>query len=188
MKLSEKIKELRTQHAYSQNEMARRAGLSLRTIQRIELDETEPRGDTLIRLAGVFGLKPNELLITETAPKGNFIPLLNLSAFTFVIFPLLGFLTPLFLWVFKKDKSKAEEVAGRKLLNFQITWNLITFSVYIFGALGKIVHMANLGLPESFMLSILTMYILNFTFIFFNIILSIKNKTLFYQPAIPFLR
>lgn len=188
MKLSERIKELRNQHGYSQDEMARRAGLSLRTIQRIELNETEPRGDTLIRIAVVFNLKPDELLILKDDVIGNFIPLLNLSALTFIFFPLLGFLTPLLIWLLKKDKSRTEEKAGRNLLNFQVTWALITCSVYILGLFGIMIQIGALGRPESFLLSLFVLYALNFVFILFNIFLSVKNKSVFYQPAIPFLR
>ena len=188
MKLSERIKELRNQHAFSQEEMARRAGLSLRTIQRIELNETQPRGDTLIRIAEVFGLKPDDLLTVSKNVKSNFLSLLNLSALTFLIFPLLGFLIPLFIWLLKKDKSKTEEVGGRNLLNFQITWCILTWSVYLLGIFGKIMHIGRLGLPESFMLSLLALYCFNFIFILFNVLLSIRNNKVFYHPAVPFLR
>jgi transcriptional regulator with XRE-family HTH domain len=41
-----RIKELRTRRGFSQEELSERTGLSLRTIQRIENGETEPRGDT----------------------------------------------------------------------------------------------------------------------------------------------
>ncbi|MFW0715793.1 DUF4870 domain-containing protein [Pedobacter sp. N23S346] len=188
MKLSERIKELRNQHAFSQEEMARRAGLSLRTIQRIELNETQPRGDTLIRIAEVFGLKPDDLLKVSEDVKSNFMSLLNLSALTFLIFPLLGFLTPLLIWLLKKDKSNTEEVAGRKLLNFQITWSVMTCSVYLSGIFGRILHIGRLGRPESFLVSLFALYVLNLIFILFNVGLSIKNNKVFYQPAVPFLR
>jgi len=188
MKLSDRIKELRTQHGYSQDEMAKRAGLSLRTIQRIELNETEPRGDSLIRIAGVFNLKPGDLLISEKSVNSNFIPLLSFSALTFLFFPLLGFLTPLLIWLFRNDKSGTEKSAGRSLLNFQLTWCLITFTIYILGFLGQLPQIGAFGRPETMLLSLLVLYTLNFILILFNIFLSVKGKNIFYQPAIPFLR
>lgn len=168
--------------------MARRTGLSLRTIQRIESGETEPRGDTLIRVAGVFDLKPDELFIPKDEVRGNFIPVLNLSALTFIIFPLLGFLTRLLIWLLKKDKTRTDEKAGRDLLNFQVTWGLTTCSVYVLGFFGVMIQIGKLGRPESFLVSLLALYLLIFIFILFNIVLSIRNKPVFYQPAIPFLR
>ena len=47
LELSKKIKELRTRKGLSQEELSEEAGLSLRTIQRIENGETEPRSDSL---------------------------------------------------------------------------------------------------------------------------------------------
>jgi transcriptional regulator with XRE-family HTH domain len=57
-----KIKGLRTRKGFSQEELAGNAGLSLRTIQRIENNETEARGDTLIRLAAALNTTPDELV------------------------------------------------------------------------------------------------------------------------------
>ena len=56
MKLSDKVKALRNEHGFSQEELAKQTQLSLRTIQRIEQNETGARGDTIKRLAQVFDL------------------------------------------------------------------------------------------------------------------------------------
>jgi transcriptional regulator with XRE-family HTH domain len=42
--LAQRIKELRNRRCFSQEELSEKTGLSLRTIQRIENGETEPRG------------------------------------------------------------------------------------------------------------------------------------------------
>ncbi|WP_345955012.1 helix-turn-helix transcriptional regulator [Mucilaginibacter sp. PAMB04168] len=49
--LANQVKTLRTEKGYSQELLAQRTNLSLRTIQRIESGQTEPHGDTLQRLA-----------------------------------------------------------------------------------------------------------------------------------------
>ena len=60
--LSQKVKELRKNKGLSQEELAKTAGLSLRTIQRVENRETEPTGDTLKRIATALDSTPAELL------------------------------------------------------------------------------------------------------------------------------
>lgn len=60
--LSQRVKELRKEKGLSQEELAKKAGLSLRTIQRVESRETEPTGDTLKRIATALDSTPAELL------------------------------------------------------------------------------------------------------------------------------
>ena len=60
--LSQRVKELRKNKGLSQEELAKTAGLSLRTIQRVENRETEPTGDTLKRIATALNSTPAELL------------------------------------------------------------------------------------------------------------------------------
>ena len=47
MEFGERLKELRTNLNCSQKELSEQTGLTLRTIQRIENNESEPRGKTL---------------------------------------------------------------------------------------------------------------------------------------------
>ncbi|GGI22313.1 helix-turn-helix domain-containing protein [Pedobacter mendelii] len=186
MKLSDKLKELRSQHGFSQQELARKAQLSLRTIQRIELDETDPRGDTLIRIAEAFNLKPEDLKVQAVQRDKYFLPVLNLSALSFLLFPLLGFIIPLILWVLKRDKYS--DADGKRLLNFQITWSIGLVIIYCLLISGKMFHFGFLGGIESMFITLAALYIINFLLIILNTFLSVKNKRLFYQPAIPFLR
>lgn len=60
--LSQRVKELRKEKGLSQEELAKTAGLSLRTIQRVENQEAEPTGDTLKRIATALDSTPAELL------------------------------------------------------------------------------------------------------------------------------
>ncbi|MDO5971388.1 helix-turn-helix transcriptional regulator [Flavivirga aquimarina] len=56
LELSIVIKKLRTDKDFSQEKLSEKSGLSLRTIQRLENGETEPRGDTLKRLINALEL------------------------------------------------------------------------------------------------------------------------------------
>lgn len=70
--LAQGVKELRKRKALSQDELAKNAGLSLRTVQRVENGETIPTGETLKRLAAVLEVTPNELMelpSEKEAPK-----------------------------------------------------------------------------------------------------------------------
>lgn len=60
--LSQRVKELRINNGLSQEGLAKAAGLSLRTIQRVENRETEPAGDTLKRIATALNTTPIDLL------------------------------------------------------------------------------------------------------------------------------
>ncbi|WP_348823965.1 helix-turn-helix domain-containing protein [Flavobacterium aestuarii] len=59
--LAKKVKELRKRKSLSQEELAKNAGLSLRTVQRVENGETIPTAETLKRLALVLDVPPKEL-------------------------------------------------------------------------------------------------------------------------------
>lgn len=60
--LAQGVKELRKRKALSQEDLAKNAGLSLRTVQRVENGETIPTAETLKRLASVLDVDPNELI------------------------------------------------------------------------------------------------------------------------------
>lgn len=186
MKLSDRVKELRNQYGFSQEELARQTHLSLRTIQRIEQNKTEARGDTLIRLARAFGLKPIDLTAISEKEETHFALLLNLSALSFLIFPLLGFIIPLVLWYLKKTEDERLSETGKKLLNFQATFTLAVSFLYVSGMFVKMMHIGGIFKISTFFIVIFTFYVLNFILILINAFRSKKLKTVIYKPAIPF--
>ncbi len=145
--LANQVKLLRTAKGYSQEYPAEQTKLSLRTIQRIEGGQTEPHGDTLQRLAACLGVEVTDLLEQQSQPiqqqqaalpeNKSYLILLHLSALSFLFFPLLGVLIPLVLWVLKRDQVSGIARAGKKVLNFQITWLIIIalYYGYIFAVL-----------------------------------------------------
>ncbi|WP_316847902.1 helix-turn-helix domain-containing protein [Pedobacter psychrodurus] len=186
MKLSDKVKELRSLYGFSQEELAKQAQLSLRTIQRIEQNETEARGDTLMRLAQAFDLKPVDLTSEVQKEQYQLIPLLNLSALSFIIYPILGFIVPLVLWYFKRNGDTRLDEAGKKLINFQATWTLAIVLLYSLTILAKLMHFGGIFRIYTFMILIGGFYALNFILILINTFRSKKNKEIIYKPAIPF--
>lgn len=123
--LARRIKELRIRKGFSQEELAEKTQLSLRTIQRIENGETEPRGESLKRLAQAFGVTPDDVVDWTAQEDTGFLKSLNLSSLSFILFPLLGILVPLIIWISKKGKVLDIDKVAREILNFQITWVII---------------------------------------------------------------
>lgn len=126
MKQTHHIKNLRNSKGFSQELLSEKSGLSLRTIQRIENGESEPRGDTLLRLATALEVAP-EALIEETAqlPDTGFLMSLNLSALSFLFLPLLGFFVPYIKWMSQRGKMAGVDRSAKALLNFELTLNLV---------------------------------------------------------------
>jgi transcriptional regulator with XRE-family HTH domain len=189
--LAKKIKELRTRKGFSQDELAENAQINLRTVQRIESGETEPRGDTLQRLAAALNVTSDELIDWAEQEDNSFLVFLNLSALSFFFFPLLGIIVPLAIWFLKKDKIKNLNEMGKSLLNFQISWCMLLFAPYaVF--IGAFIFHWHIGLGMSeiflFMFLIVFLYGTNTIFIIVNSIRSQQGKKVFYKPAIKFLR
>jgi transcriptional regulator with XRE-family HTH domain len=196
--LAQKIKDLRNRKGFSQEQLADAAQINLRTVQRIEAGETEPRGDTLKRIANALNITPDELIDWTEQEDRGFLTCLNLSALSFFAFPLLGVIVPLALWILKKDKIKNTHEVGKRLLNFQISWCIVFFLSYALFIATKIFHV-HIPLPDIFILNLGTreilmfmmfpaFYIINTLLIIINSIRSYTGKNVFYQPAFRFLR
>ena len=192
--LARKIKVLRARKGYSQEELAEKTGLSLRTIQRIENGEAEPRGDSLKRLATVFDVSPDEIVDWTVQEDNGFLISLNLSALGFFIAPILGILIPLIIWISKKDKIQSINETAKELLNFQITWIMIFFTGYIIiVVLSVVIGQATLFISPISMIILVgcftaIMYIYNLIFIIVNSIKLKNGKTIKYYPIIRFLK
>ena len=190
--LAKKIKELRVRKGFSQEQLAEAAQINLRTVQRIESGETEPRGDTLQRLASALNVTADELIDWAEQEDNGFLIFLNLSALSFIAFPLLGIIVPLTLWFLKKDKIKGLTQMGKSLLNFQITWCITTFIIYVAAMLGFIGHWFRrshfYGSAEAMILVVMVFYLANLLFILINSYRVNKGKAVFYKPAIRFLK
>ena len=186
--LSKRVKELRSRKGLSQEQLAENSGLSLRTIQRIENGETEPRGETLKRLMNALEVTPDDLMDWSIAEDKGFLTAVNLSALGFFVFPLLGILIPLIMWISKKDKLKDINKTGKEILNFQITWNLLVFLTYIF-FVGQVLVMHSLIRNPFLLVGIIGfLYVYNFLLIIINTVRIYNGNEIKYFPKIRFLR
>ncbi|MCK0146248.1 helix-turn-helix domain-containing protein [Arenibacter sp. F26102] len=191
MSLSQRIKELRCSKGMSQELLAEESSLSLRTIQRIENNESEPRGDTLKRLAIALDTSPDEIIDWKINEDKGYLTLMSLSALGFLFFPILGIILPLIFWILKKDKLKDVNELGKSILNFEITWCLLLFSYFIIifsGFLGVIMgYLDNIVGPASILkiyIPVIVLYIYNITIIIISTIRVFKNKKHCYITAL----
>jgi len=195
--LANRVKDLRIRKGFSQEELSEKAGLSLRTIQRIENGETEPRGDSLKRLAQSFGVTPDEMVDWTVQEDRGFLLSLNLSSLSFLPFPLLGILVPLIIWISKKGKIQNVDKLAKDILNFQITWTMILLIGY--GCLIAVLVFKMHILDDStgsfigsklmmYLILLKAMYAYNLIFILLNTHRIYKGKESRYFPKIRFVR
>ena len=124
------IKHLREQAGFTQAELASRTGLSLRTIQRLESTNKEPKGHTLQVLSDEFQLTTvefqNKFKNIEESKNSDktAIRFINLSVLTFLGIPFGNIIFPLILW-YKKRNSQFVDEMGRRIVNFQIIFSAI---------------------------------------------------------------
>ena len=190
--LAQKIKKLRVRKGFSQEELSERSGLSLRTIQRIENGETEPRGDSLRRIAFALDVTSDEITDWTLQDDKGFLMILNLSALSFIISPVLGILIPLIIWISKKDKIRHANDIATELLNFQITWVIfLFFMIYgvIFGSIFFKIRLPNIANTALLYLIFKgLMYSYNFVLIIINTFRINNEKKVRYLPSIRFIR
>lgn len=149
-----RIATLRKSKGLSQEVLAEQSGVSLRTIQRVEQGETVPRGHTLQALAAAlevpleaFRAEPEPLpepvaaapasapaATTPTPalrPDPDFLQLLNLSALSFLVLPLLNIVVPWWLW--RKHRAAVQHAAevGRRVLGFQVLWQVASSLAFL---------------------------------------------------------
>lgn len=151
--LAGQVVRLRKDRGLSQDKLADLASINLRTLQRIEKGETEPRGDTLRLIATALEVPIENLFCSqerkdrpdkEDAPEKEdkgFLQFMNLSALAYWIFPLGNIFLPLLLWYLKKDQVKGAKELGKRIVNFQLTWSFVTFFLLAIAISSSILHL-----------------------------------------------
>ena len=186
--LAIRLKNFRKKKGMSQESLAEESGLSLRTIQRIEKGETNPNGESLKRIANALNVTPDDLVDWSIKEDKKYLTYLNLSALTFILFPLLGILIPFILWTSKKEKIKGINSLGKALINFEITWTLLLFFIPIGLLIASKLGIINNMTLSSFLLVIGFLYLYNLVLIFFNTIRVSNENYVFYAPQFKFLK
>ena len=128
--ISEKIIETRKLRGYSQEELASLAKVNLRTVQRIENNENEPRGKTLSLIAKALGLNVEELNKPKNEKRDVLTKIINLFfllVLNLIIASTSGLLT-------LGAPAKLEIRTGAFLLSFFIPFFIVWKTQRISGA------------------------------------------------------
>lgn len=124
--MKNKVKLLREQKNMTQNELAEKSGLSLRTIQRIEAGNIL-KGYTLKAIADALETQPENLVI-EDLENVDRAKIINFSALLGLIIPFGGVIFPLILTY--KTKDQKNKKIGKEIVSVQIILTII-FSVLL---------------------------------------------------------
>ncbi len=124
--IAKKISETRKVKGLTQEELAERASINLRTIQRIENEESEPRGKTLQLICEVLEIDTQELLLGDQSLRpqqigtkianGLFLLVLNL-----VLIGVIGFLT-------LDSEANRNSIFGGYLISLFLPYFIVTLT------------------------------------------------------------
>ncbi len=118
-----KLLLLREQCNLTQEELAQKSGISVRTIQRLEAGQV-PKGYTLRALAAALGVDEASFGIAEEpqdAKQLKWCKLINLCTLPLLLLPPLNILVPLAMIIVKKQDCRL----ARQLVSLQFIWTLI---------------------------------------------------------------
>ena len=128
-----KLLEYREKHKLTQEELSKKTGISVRTIQRIE-SGIEPKGYTLRALAKSLNITEKELIenkVPNEEPNYKLVNLINLSSLVVVFIPIASFVLPLIIILIKKQLNSIT----RQIITIQILWSGIMILVYLIGSI-----------------------------------------------------
>ncbi len=138
--IGKQIRKIRKKKGLSQEELANYSKLNLRTIQRIENNESEPQGKTLRLICEVLEINIEDILNYHKQENKKVLIYFHISVLAFFFIPFGNIIIPLILWIIKKDKILDLKEIGINLLNFQIIWTFfVKFCIMCF-AFFKIIH------------------------------------------------
>lgn len=158
-----KIKELRLSKGFSQEELAEKAGLSARTIQRIENQENIPMGDTVRRIAESLGVGAEEILDWNLTRNRSYEIVIILSTLFSAFYPIIGLVLVVVMWVIKKNEYKRIDTLGRKLISFELTM-LLLFAIAFIGTVFLFLDVMD-TIPEATPKGKITIGLLSFYFV-----------------------
>lgn len=120
--MKSQVQILREKRHFTQNELAQKSGLSLRTIQRIEAGNI-PKGFTLKTLANVFETEPVKLLPAIESIKVDRAKLINLSSAFGLIIPFAGVIIPFILT--SKTTDDRNKILGKSIVSVQLLLSVV---------------------------------------------------------------
>ncbi|WP_428741458.1 helix-turn-helix domain-containing protein [Tenacibaculum sp.] len=176
------IKILRTQKHLTQEELAEKSGVSIRTIQRIEAGQ-EPKGHTARALSKALDVdltilnnieKPKEIV------NYSLVKLINLSSAFVSFIPLFNILVPLAIMYFGKQIN----TLTKQIISLQILWTITSAIIFLLAGSLKL----SLSLPHRFPLWVMIfLTLINIILIIINTASIDKNKRLYFKLNFSFI-
>lgn len=180
MTLGENLIYQRKKQGLSQEELAGKTQVTVRTIQRIEKGDVNPHLQTVKLLAAALSVEVEDLMPIdnprEETIQAKWLLLIHATPLLGLFIPFLNVLLPLFLWIHKREDHPLYYRHGAKVINFQITVLLLYLAS--FAAL-----LTWEGYGFVFFITVIPLCI---AITFANIIYALRSRKCFY-PAIPFL-
>ncbi len=167
--LSSNIKAHRINNGWSQELLAEKTGLNLRTIQRIE-SGTNPTGNTLLKLKEVLPLENKSNDKNDKKPSINLITILNLSALLYWMFPVFNIITPGIIWMANPYKTRFFNQQALGSLLIQTVWSIMLISVFFI-----IKYLSTLSLQANGTVSATRVFATEWTIIFWVAAMYLLN-------------
>lgn len=189
MSLGNKVLSARKSKGLTQEQLAERATITVRTVQRIESDDSIPRDYTLKAIASALNMPLEEFIsvrsclrlsnepsvLQDGRPAGqqascHFLQLLNLSAFAYLVVPFIHFLIPIFLLKKRKEKDDTLQTTGQRIIRQQIWWTVSTHFLLLMTLVYNLIQGTLFGRSNllNYLWIFAGMYILNAFIIFFT--------------------
>ncbi|WP_299218619.1 helix-turn-helix transcriptional regulator [uncultured Aquimarina sp.] len=164
----------REQLNLTQEQLATKANISVRTIQRIEAGK-ELKGHTLEALSKALEIPKEKLVAVDFEKKEDsisLVKLINISSLFLIILPFGSIIFPIIIMYWKK----AFNPITKQIITIQILWTFLFPLVVLLGVfIGKTVNLNNHMVP----ILILLMLFINAYIIIRNTIELDKKKKLF---------
>lgn len=189
-----KITELRTQLGLTQEELASRCNINVRTIQRIEKGEVKPRAYTLKILSTSLGY---DLLNTEVNPSFNnsaWVVSFYASSLIAVFMPWAIFVSiafVAFMWMKLKNESELIYEHGKNVINSQIVLVILSLLLlsFLFFMMNKSLYISGTydkNIMNNMMDYTSYYFKAHYTFIAIVVFYSVVNILLFLINRKPF--
>lgn len=182
------LKKIREEQNLTQEELAEKSGISVRTIQRIEAG-ADPKGYTLKTLALSLNITEKELLAQDIPAEIEIkaeepvlagekerpvnytqVKMINISSLPFAWFPVANFLLPLLVMFFTKQKSSI----AKQIISLQIFLAVISPVIFM------IVAFLKLG-SNSVLITMILLTLANIYIILRNAYEIDRKQKLFYK-------
>lgn len=132
LSIAKKIIHHRKLKGVTQETLAELTGLNVRTIQRIEAGEVDPRLYTLKSIADALSVNLEELLPEPTQHELNQLAILHITPAGFFLFPVIGnILLPFIFWMMKREEINGINKHGKEILNGQLTYSIVAGIIFI---------------------------------------------------------